>query len=221
MDTIKNPLEKIETCKNNNLSTLLFLESLKDSPRCVAKAALNWTEGERNSLTLAIAGVLKKVSKVSVDEAIDIITKIVEYNNDEELSSRITGMRQGELMGLTWDSINWVTRKITVDKNFTHGRVGTPKTGKIRKVDMSLELVKILKEWRLACPKGEHNLVFPNSYGGYQDANNMIKRRFKPALNRAGINHLRFHDLRHTYASLLLDNIVEQTTIVDARKFGT
>ncbi len=89
MDAIKNPLEKIETCKNNNLSTLLFLETLKDYPLCVTKAALNWTEGERNSLTLAIAGVLKKVSKVSVDEAIDIITKIVEYNNDEELSSRI------------------------------------------------------------------------------------------------------------------------------------
>lgn len=126
---------------------------------------------------------------------------------------------------------------------------------------MSLELVKILKEWRLACPKGDHNLVFPNSDGGYQDANNMIKRRFKPALNRAGINHLRFHDLKHTYASLLLakgiqmkyvqhqlghssikmtmdlythllpevneqcvnllDNIVEQTTIVGVRKFGT
>lgn len=89
MEAIKNPLEKIETCKNNNLSTLLFLESLKDYPLCVTKAALKWTEGERNSLTLAIAGVLKKVSKVSVDEAIDIITKIVEYNNDEELSSRI------------------------------------------------------------------------------------------------------------------------------------
>ena len=118
-----------------------------------------------------------------------------------------TGMRKGEILALTWDSINWVTRKITVDKNFTHGRVGTPKTGKTRKVDMSLELVKILKEWRLACPKGEHNLVFPNSDGGYQDANNMIKRRFKPALNRAGINHLRFHDLRHTYASLLLKGI--------------
>ena len=117
-----------------------------------------------------------------------------------------TGMRQGELMGLTWDSINWITRKITVDKNFTHGRVGTTKTGKIRKVDMSLELVKVLKEWRLACPKGEHNLVFPNGDGGYQDANNMIKRRFKPALNRAGIDSLRFHDLRHTYASLLLAN---------------
>ena len=117
-----------------------------------------------------------------------------------------TGLRQGELMALTWDSINWVKRQITVDKNYTHGRLGTPKTGKIRKVDMSLELVKVLKEWRLACPKGEKNLLFPNSEGEYQDANNMIKRRYKPALNRARINYIKFHGLRHTYASLLLAN---------------
>ena len=51
-------------------------------------------------------------------------------------------MRQGELMALTWDSINWITKKITVDKNYTHGRLGTPKTGKIRVIDMSDELAK-------------------------------------------------------------------------------
>lgn len=89
MEAIKNPLEKIETCKNNNLSTLLFLESLKDYPLCVTKAALNWTEGERNSLTMAIAGVLKKVAKISLDEAINVITEIAQFNRDEELLGRI------------------------------------------------------------------------------------------------------------------------------------
>lgn len=117
-----------------------------------------------------------------------------------------TGMRQGELLGLTWDSINWITKKITVDKNYTHGRVGTPKTKKIRYIDMSSELAKLLKEWRLACPHSEYNLVFPNGEGQYQDSHNMLKRRFKPSLERAGINTIRFHDLRHTYASLLLAN---------------
>ena len=115
-----------------------------------------------------------------------------------------TGMRQGELMALTWDSINWIKSKIKIDKNYTHGRLGTPKTGKIRFVDMSIELAKVLKEWRLACPHSDLDLVFPNNEGLYADVNNMIKRRFKPALNRAGIETIRFHDLRHTYASLLL-----------------
>lgn len=115
-----------------------------------------------------------------------------------------TGMRQGELMALTWDSINWVKNKIKIDKNYSHGQVGTTKTGKIRYVDMSTELARILKEWRLACPHSELNLVFPNNEGLYTDVHNMTKRRFKPALRRAGIEAIRFHDLRHTYASLLL-----------------
>lgn len=151
----------------------------------------------------------EEIRSLSTEETKILLSKTKEIYPDFYpllFTALFTGMRQGELMGLTWDSINWITRKITVDKNFTHGRVGTTKTGKVRKIDMSLELVKVLKEWRLACPKGENNLVFPNGDGGYQDANNMIKRRFKPALNRAGIDSLRFHDLRHTYASLLLAN---------------
>ena len=92
------------------------------------------------------------------------------------------------------------------NKNYTHGGLGTPKTGKIRVIDMSNELAKVLKEWRLACSHSELNLVFPNSNGNYQSADNLAKRRFLPALNRAGIDKIRFHDLRHTYASLLLAN---------------
>ena len=71
---------------------------------------------------------------------------------------------------------------------------------------MSDELAKVLREWRIACPVSENKLVFPNNEGNYQSAENMMKRRFIPALNRAGIEKIRFHDLRHTYASLLLVN---------------
>ena len=42
--------------------------------------------------------------------------------------------------------------------------------------------------------------------GNYQSTDNLAKRRFLPALSRAGIDKIRFHDLRHTYASLLLAN---------------
>jgi len=117
-----------------------------------------------------------------------------------------TGMRQGELLALTWDDINWQTGKIVVNKTYTQGRLGETKTGKIRKVDMSPQLMKMLKEWKLACPVSPYNLVFSNSNGQYIDANNMNKRRFKPSLLRAGLHLRRFHDLRHTYATLSLIN---------------
>lgn len=151
----------------------------------------------------------KKIRALCTEEVQALLSKTKKIYPDFYpllFTAIFTGMRQGELMALTWDSINWITKKITVDKNYTHGRLGTPKTGKIRVIDMSDELAKVLREWRIACPVSENKLVFPNNEGNYQSAENMMKRRFLPALNRAGIEQIRFHDLRHTYASLLLVN---------------
>ena len=151
----------------------------------------------------------KKIRALCTEEVQALLSKTKQVYPDFFpllFTALFTGMRQGELFALTWDSINWITKKITIDKNYTHGTLGTPKTGKIRVIDMSDELAKVLREWRMACPKGENNLVFPNNEGHYKSAENMMKRRFLPALNRAGIDRIRFHDLRHTYASLLLAN---------------
>jgi integrase len=50
----------------------------------------------------------------------------------------------------------------------------------------------------------DDDLVFPNESGGPMNCSNMVSRYFRPALKKAGIARIRFHDLRHTYASLLL-----------------
>jgi integrase len=67
--------------------------------------------------------------------------------------------------------------------------------------------------WRLKCPKGEHDLVFPNNEGNPMDAANLIHRGFEPAVRRAGLRKIRFHDLRHTAASLLLANGVDVVAV--------
>ena len=89
MEVVTNPLIRIKNFMQVNSSMLLFQESLSKYPDCIRKAALNWKDGERNSLTMAVAGVLKKVAKVSLDEAINVITEIAQFNRDEELSGRI------------------------------------------------------------------------------------------------------------------------------------
>lgn len=89
MEAITNPLTRIKNSMQVNNSMLLFQESLSKYPDCIRKVALNWKDGERNSLTMAVAGVLKKVAKVSLDEAINVITEIVQFNRDEELLGRI------------------------------------------------------------------------------------------------------------------------------------
>jgi len=57
----------------------------------------------------------------------------------------------------------------------------------------------------LACPPNAHGLVFPNSVGNPINHNNLVNRHFLPALKAAGLPKIRFHDLRHTYASLLIE----------------
>jgi len=62
-----------------------------------------------------------------------------------------------------------------------------------------------LKKWKLACPKNELGLLFPDNSGNFMDQSNMLKRHFFPVINKIGIRKIRFHDLRHTYASLLIE----------------
>jgi integrase len=50
----------------------------------------------------------------------------------------------------------------------------------------------------------DRGLIFPNTLGGYADYTNLMPRHFKPLLRRAGLPDIRFHDLRHTCAALLL-----------------
>jgi integrase len=66
-------------------------------------------------------------------------------------------------------------------------------------------MVRELKRWRLACPTNGLDLVFPNEAGGPMNYSNMVQRYFFPALKVADLTRVRFHDLRHTSASLRLE----------------
>jgi integrase len=66
-------------------------------------------------------------------------------------------------------------------------------------------MMKKLKEWKMACPPNDLYLIFPNEAGQAINHNNMVNRHFEPALKKAGLPKIRFHDLRHTFASLLIE----------------
>jgi integrase len=117
-----------------------------------------------------------------------------------------SGARQGELFGLKWSDIDWENRQIRIKRTFNGGRWYQPKTKTSkRSVDLGENTMNQLKRWKLACPPNDLDLVFPNCEGTPLESNNVRNRVFKPALKRAGLPKMRFHDLRHTFASLLLD----------------
>ena len=118
----------------------------------------------------------------------------------------MSGARQGELLGLKWSDVLWESKQISIKRSFNHGAWYAPKTkASTRTIDLGPNLMTSLKRWRLVCSKSEHDLVFPDENGNPLSPSHMTRLHFWPALNKAGLPRIRFHDLRHTYASLLID----------------
>ncbi len=124
-----------------------------------------------------------------------------------------TGLRMGELLALQWPDIDWQGRFIEVRRNYTHWKITTPKSGESRRVDMSKELTQTLKDLLLerqidagATGTEVPLWVFPSETGGLLHPHNLRDRVFYGLLTKAGLRKVRFHDLRHTFASLLLQN---------------
>ena len=122
------------------------------------------------------------------------------------LTAILTGMRRGELLGLQWGDIDNNHNQIHVKRSMWEGQFYSPKSkASKRKIDMTPTLVLELKKHKLVCPVSEHELVFCNPFGKPLDPDNMIKREFIPALRRAKIRKIRFHDLRHTNVALRIE----------------
>ena len=121
-----------------------------------------------------------------------------------------TGMRQGELLGLQWEDVDLKNGTIYVRRTLLEvdGRLttGETKSGRNRRLDLPKIAVEALREHRKRMMAEGHPgpWVFCDTKGGPIRKNNLIRRWFKPLLEKAGLPEIRFHDLRHTAATLLL-----------------
>jgi integrase len=122
-----------------------------------------------------------------------------------------TGLREGELFALGWADIEFADRSLQVTKTLEEEdsvlRIKPPKTAKGRRrvdlPDFVVELLAAHKERKIAENRADAP-VFSDSRGGYLRRSNVRKRSFHPLIAKAGVPTIRFHDLRHTAATLLL-----------------
>ncbi len=125
-----------------------------------------------------------------------------------------TGLRRGELLGLKWQDIDWkngiikVRRQVArVDGEIVEAPLKTKNS--YRAVTISQQAIEVLKAQKA---KTNDEYVFASPNGGPispDSVNNMLKR----VLARAGIPKVRFHDLRHTFATIALQNGVDIKTV--------
>jgi integrase len=121
-----------------------------------------------------------------------------------------TGLRLGELLALQWGDCDWHGRYIQVQRNLPRGKLSTPKNHQCRKVDMSPNLRTALRAWRrkqsaawfkLGLPRPAW--VFPSAEGTPLDQSN-VRKAFNKILEKAELHQRGPHQLRHSFASLLL-----------------
>jgi integrase len=118
----------------------------------------------------------------------------------------MTGMRQGELLALKWDDVDWRSGTIRVRRSLYRGQFVEPKSARsIRTIGMSKRLSTILMDHKLAAPYSPWDLLFCSKDGTTLDQANVYHRILQPTLTAAKMRRIRFHDLRHTYASMLIN----------------
>lgn len=142
------------------------------------------------------------------------------------VTAMFTGLRISELRGLRWSDVDLKRRLLTVSQRADAWKaIGPPKSESgTRDVPLSPMVLNTLREWRLACPKGELDLVFPSGAGHVEYHSNIVNRGWYPVQVAAGIvvmvdavdeagkltkvakARYNFHALRHAAASMFIES---------------
>lgn len=113
------------------------------------------------------------------------------------------GLRQGELLALRWRDVDWSAGLIRVRRAFVRGEFTTPKSRRSsRAVPMHDGLAALLeRHFQASGWQADDDLVFAHPLLGSVLDGSKLRRRFRAAVKAAGLRHVRFHDLRHTYGT--------------------
>jgi integrase len=126
-----------------------------------------------------------------------------------------TGLRKGEILGLRWTDVDLDSKTLQVRRSLSFMKGGSvfvpPKTAKgKRNIGLSRISIEALQKHRLLQAEQkelwseDHDLVFPNTMGQPRQSNSVVNTSFERIKRKGNLPNIRFHDLRHTCATLLL-----------------
>jgi integrase len=184
------------------------------------KLAVRWGAMPQNTTELVIAPSIQRHEfDTFAPEQARSFLKAVRGDRLEALFvvAITTGMRQGELLGLRWQDVDLERRRLQLVRQLKNRQsrraVLLPELAATALVDhrarQAAEREQQGVRWE------EHGLVFTNTVGKPLTPNNLRQRSFYPLLDRAGLPRIRFHDLRHSCATLLLSEGVHPKIVSD------
>ena len=214
----------VQNFYRNRLDTGLSASTVRkihDILRRGLAQAVDWHLTQRNvaDVVKPPRPVPKEIVALSTDETRRLLDAAAEDRLEALYVLAVhTGMRQGEMLALRWQDVDIENAVLSVRRTLTRrgGKIafGEPKTKKsrrsIRLTPQAVDALRAHLERQLRDMEilGDHyqdqGLIFTTDTGAPINPSNLRQRSFTPLLKRVGLPHMRFHDLRHTCATLLL-----------------
>jgi integrase len=201
------PMSLIKITKNTTREYRRFRKSKKsirdatvNRDLAVLRHLLYWATDERILLTNPLTRLRMERERrtarpvISVEEEDKLVAAAPQHLAELIVAALDTGMRRGELLGQRWEHVDFRRGLLAVTRS------KTPE-GEAREIPLTKRLLGLLEPRRQ--PQGP---VFVYN----QQPLNTIKRSWKSALAHAGVRHFRFHDLRHSFNTRLLEAGVMQ-----------
>lgn len=220
----------LHSCLDHALHLSLVVSNWADRvavPRPEKREMQVWSESQVNQFLTFIPAQVREEMQLQLDGGRGKNRTITQEESEYLIHSYqtfyrlvfATGMRRAEIIGLKWEDIDWSTSSIVVRRQVyqLHGggfRFQEPKTARGRRsVRLGPGLIEALRiQLNQALPLArqlagsrweENNLIFPTSNGTPKDGNN-VRHQFHRLVELSGLPAIRFHDIRHTAASILL-----------------
>lgn len=134
------------------------------------------------------------------NEEIRLIDASCEHLKSILIAALNTGMRRGEILNLKWSQIDFKARMIRIERT---------KSGNMRFIPINSPILHELINLKSRRNRNEYVFINPDTRKPFQS----VKTAFIAACRRANIHGLRFHDLRHTFASRLVEKGVDIITV--------
>lgn len=156
----------------------------------------------------------KKMSFLTAGEMHDVLEQIPEEWYAFFLTAGMTGARLGELLAMRWANLNEDSAQYAISERLYNGKFDTPKSdASVRLVDLAPRVLSCLKSHRakqnmvkleMGAKYEDEDLIFCMRSGTPIKQPQFLREEFQEALSRAGCPRMRLHDVRHSYASLLI-----------------
>ncbi|GKU82564.1 hypothetical protein NCCP28_19600 [Niallia sp. NCCP-28] len=236
---VKNLTPKIVSAYYNELLkeglTEEYIQYIHSILKMAAKTAIDW-KYIKNDFMSAVKPPTRKKKSVetwSIDECNKFLSRMREQKDHIFLLYYLaiyTGMRRGELLGLRWGDIDLDKKRFYIKHSlyYISGKglvLQTPKTSSgTRNISITDDVILELKSYKLKKQQqllqvgqklsDEHFVI--SAFGGEPVNPNTIHKQFLYDIKLAGVKRIRFHDLRHTHATIMLE-IGESSKVVSER----